>query len=105
YPRLEELGDYLCEGFRSAAADAGVTLCIQSFGSMITPFFAKGPVTDYASALKADKLAYGRFFHQMLKRGVYLPPAQWEALFVSYAHSEGELDHAIAAAREAFRAV
>lgn len=105
YPRLEELADYLSEGFRSAAADAGVPLLVQSFGSMITPFFTKGPVTDYASALKADKLAYGRFFHQMLKRGVYLPPAQWEALFVSYAHGEGELDHAIAAAREAFRAV
>ena len=105
YSRLQELGDYFSEGLREAAADAGVSLNIQSFGSMITPFFTKEPVTDYTSALKADKLAYGRFFHQMLKRGVYLPPAQWEALFVSYAHSEGELDHAIAAAREAFRFV
>ncbi|MFI5345421.1 MAG: glutamate-1-semialdehyde 2,1-aminomutase [Elusimicrobiota bacterium] len=105
YARLEELGDYFSEGLRSAAADAGVDLRINSFGSMITPFFAKESPTDYTSALKADKLAYGRFFHAMLKRGVYLPPAQWEALFVSYAHGEGELDHAIAAAREAFRAV
>ncbi|MBI3564790.1 MAG: aspartate aminotransferase family protein, partial [Elusimicrobia bacterium] len=88
-----------------AANAAGVPLRIQSFGSMITPFFTEHPVTDYASALKADKLAYGRWFHEMLKRGVYLPPAQWEALFVSYAHSDRELDFTIAAAREAFQKV
>jgi glutamate-1-semialdehyde 2,1-aminomutase len=105
YPRLEELAEYLTSGLREAANDAGVPLSIQSFGSMITPFFIAGPVTDYASALKADKAAYGRFFHGMLKRGVYLPPAQWEALFVSYAHGEEELDHAIDAAFDAFREV
>jgi len=105
YPRLQQLGDYLCEGLRAAALDAGVPLRIQSFGSMITPFFMEGEATDYASALKADKAAYGRFFHEMLKRAVYLPPAQWEALFVSYAHTDRELDHTIAAAREAFRLV
>jgi len=55
--------------------------------------------------MKADKAAYGRFFHGMLKRGVYLPPAQWEAAFVSCAHSRRELDFAIRAAREAFRGV
>ncbi len=105
YPRLEQLGEYLTEGLLDAAISAGVPLRIQSFGSMITPFFVEGAVTDYASALKADKAAYGRWFHAMLERGVYLPPAQWEALFVSYAHSDRELDHAIAAAREAFRLV
>lgn len=105
YPRLQQLGDYLCEGLREAALEAGVPLRIQSFGSMITPFFMEGEATDYVSALKADKAAYGRFFHEMLERAVYLPPAQWEALFVSYAHTDRELDHTIAAAREAFRAV
>ncbi len=105
YPRMNQLADYICEGFRQAAAAAGVPLRIQSFGSMFTPFFIEGPVTDYASALKADKAAYGRFFHGMLKRGVYLPPAQWEAAFVSFAHSDRELDLAVKAAREAFRAV
>jgi glutamate-1-semialdehyde 2,1-aminomutase len=65
---------------------------------MITPFFCDHPVTDYAAALKADKLAYGRFFNGMLRRGVYLPPAQWEAMFVSYAHTDRELDLAIKAA-------
>ncbi|MFI5363970.1 MAG: glutamate-1-semialdehyde 2,1-aminomutase [Elusimicrobiota bacterium] len=105
YPRLAELADYLCEGYRSAALAAGVPLRIHSFGSMFTPFFVDGLVTDYVSALKADKAAYGRFFHGMLKRGVYLPPAQWEAAFVSYAHTERDLDVAVKAAREAFRGV
>ncbi|NNN04280.1 MAG: glutamate-1-semialdehyde 2,1-aminomutase [Elusimicrobia bacterium] len=105
YARLEQLKEYLCEGLRHAAIQAGVSLQIQSVGSMFTPFFVEGPVTDYASALKADKAAYGRFFHGMLKRGVYLPPAQWEAAFVSYAHGDKELDLAVRAAREAFRAV
>ena len=105
YERMAELKENLCEGLRQAASAAGVSLRLQSFGSMFTPFFVDGPVTDYASALKADKAAYGRFFHAMLKRGVYLPPAQWEAAFVSAAHSEREVEFAVKAAREAFRAV
>jgi glutamate-1-semialdehyde 2,1-aminomutase len=105
YKRLQALTDRLTSGLRQAAVDAGVPLRLQSFGSMVTPFFLEGEVTDYASALKADKAAYGRFFHAMLKRSVYLPPAQWEALFVSAAHGEREVDYAVAAAREAFREV
>ena len=105
YKRMEQLKDHLCEGLRQAAVAAGVPLTIQSVGSMFTPFFIEGPVTDYASALKADKAAYGRFFHAMLDRGVYLPPAQWEAAFVSYAHTDRELDRTVKAAREAFRAI
>ena len=103
YRRLGQMAAYVCDGFRRAAAAAGVPLNVQSFGSMFTPFFVDGPVTDYASALKADKAAYGRFFHRMLKRGVYLPPAQWEAAFVCCAHSGRELDAAVKAAREALR--
>jgi len=105
YRRMDQLADYMCEGYREAAMAAGVPIRIQSFGSMFTPFFFDGPVTDYATAMKADKAAYGRFFQAMLKRGVYLPPAQWEAAFVSYAHTDRELDFALKAAREAFRAV
>jgi len=105
YARMEQLKEYFCEGLRLAAIEAGVRLHIQSFGSMFTPFFVDGPVIDYASALKADKAAYGRFFHGMLEQGVYLPPAQWEAAFVSFAHGAEELDFAILAAREAFKCV
>ena len=106
YQRMEQLAEYYCEGLRGAAIARGVPLRIQSFGSMFTPFFLDGgPVTDYKSALKADKKAYGRFFQAMLKRGVYLPPAQWEAAFVSYAHTDIELDFALSAALAAFKAV
>jgi glutamate-1-semialdehyde 2,1-aminomutase len=105
YPRLQALADSFADGLRDAARAAGVPLTVQSFASMVTPFFVDRPVTDYASALKADKAAYGRFFHAMLERGVYLPPAQWEALFVSAAHSDRNIEAALAAAREAFRAV
>jgi glutamate-1-semialdehyde 2,1-aminomutase len=105
YARMEQLKDYFCEGLRQAAVAANVPLRIQSIGSMFTPFFVDGLVTDYATALKADKKAYGRFFHGMLKRGVYLPPAQWEAGFVSFAHTQKDLDFAIDAAAKAFRAV
>jgi glutamate-1-semialdehyde 2,1-aminomutase len=105
YGRMEDLKDYLCEGLRRAAVAAGVPLRIQSTASMFTPFFLDGAVTDYASALKADKVRYGRFFHGMLERGVYLPPAQWEAGFVSYAHTDRELDHAIGAAYDTLKRI
>jgi glutamate-1-semialdehyde 2,1-aminomutase len=103
YRRMEKMKDRLCDGLRDAAQKAGVPLRIQSIASMFTPFFMDAPATDYASALKADKAAYGRFFHGMLERGIYLPPAQWEAAFVAAVHSDRHLDAAISAAREAFR--
>jgi glutamate-1-semialdehyde 2,1-aminomutase len=70
---------------------------------MITVFFCAGPVTDYASAKASDTARFGRFFHAMLERGVYLPPAQFEAAFVSLAHGEAEIDLTLAAASAAFR--
>lgn len=103
YARMERMKNYLCEGLRVSALEAGVSLRIQSIGSMFTPFFVEGAVTDYASALKADKKRYGRFFHEMLKRGVYLPPAQWEAGFVSAAHTQRDIEGTIVAASVAFR--
>ena len=102
YFRLEQLKEYLCERLRVAAALAGVPLRIQSVGSMFTPFFMKDEAVDYKTALKADKQAYGAFFHAMLEQSVYLPPAQWEAAFVSFAHTDRELDWTVAAARKAF---
>jgi glutamate-1-semialdehyde 2,1-aminomutase len=95
----------LCAGLEDAARAAGVPLRIQAIGSMFTPFFMERPAVDYDSALRANKAAYGRFFHGMLERGVYLPPAQWEAAFVSAAHGDREIAAAIKAARDAFRGV
>ena len=105
YESLEEKGARLEAGLREGARAAGVTVTINRVGSMITVFFCAGPVTDYASAKRSDTGRFGRFFHAMLERGVYLPPAQFEAAFLSLAHGEAEIDETIRAAAEAFRAV
>jgi glutamate-1-semialdehyde 2,1-aminomutase len=103
YEALEALSARLEAGLRRAAHDAGTTVTINRVGSMITVFFCAGPVTDYATAKASDTKRFGRFFRAMLDRGVYLPPAQFEAAFVSLAHGEAEIDQTIAAAAEAFR--
>jgi glutamate-1-semialdehyde 2,1-aminomutase len=104
YEALEATSARLEAGLRRAAKDAGATVTVNRVGSMITVFFCAGPVTDYASAKASDTGRFARFFHAMLERGVYLPPAQFEAAFVSLAHGEAEIDATVAAAREAFRA-
>lgn len=105
YQKLEELGSRLEDGLRAGAADAGVPVTINRVGSMLTCFFAEGPVTDYASAKRSDANRYARFFAEMLERGVYLAPSQFEAAFVSLAHTEGDVEATIAASKEAFRAL
>jgi glutamate-1-semialdehyde 2,1-aminomutase len=75
-----------------AAARAGVPLTVQRVGTMLTPFFTGAPVTNYADAKRADRAAYGAFFHAMLDAGVYLPPSAFESAFTSTAHGEAELD-------------
>ncbi len=105
YQSLEGKSETLERGLRDAARRAGATVTINRVGSMITVFFCPGPVTDYASAKRSDTARFGRFFHAMLERGVYLPPAQFEAAFVSLAHGEAELELTAKAAAEAFRAV
>ena len=78
-------------------------MTVNRVGSMITVFFCAGPVTDYTTAKQSDTKRFARFFHAMLARGVYLPPAQFEAAFVSLAHGEAEIDETLAAAAAAFR--
>jgi len=102
YERLDALSVRLQVGLARSAQAAGVMLTVNRVGSMFTPFFCRGPVTDYASAKTSDTLAFARFFHAMLKRGVYLPPAQFEAAFVSLAHTERDIDETVRAAAEAF---
>jgi glutamate-1-semialdehyde 2,1-aminomutase len=103
YAALEARSARLEDGLRRAAAAAGVTVAVNRVGSMITVFFGPGPVVDYASAKASDTKRFSRFFHAMLERGVYLPPAQFEAAFVSLAHGEAEIDLTVRAAAEAFR--
>ena len=102
YPRLEKLSEQLVSGVLQAAKDAGVTLCANRVGSMFTWFFTAGPVTDWDSASKSDTEQFGRFFRSMLDSGVYLPPSQYEAAFLSAAHTEQDLQQTLAAANQAF---
>jgi glutamate-1-semialdehyde 2,1-aminomutase len=100
YERLELLGARLAGHLDAAARDAGVPACINRIGSMLTLFLSTGPVRDYAEARRADTARFARFFGGMREAGVFLPPSQFEAMFVSLAHSEAEIDEIGAAARE-----
>ncbi|MEK7387373.1 MAG: aspartate aminotransferase family protein, partial [candidate division NC10 bacterium] len=101
YATLEARGAQLERGLEAGAEKAGVPLTVNRVGSMLTGFFCSGAVTDYASAKRADTTRYAKFFHAMLGRGVFLAPSQFEAAFVSLAHSEADLEHAARAAAEA----
>ena len=100
YERLETLGARLADGLLDGVKKAGVSACINRVGSAMTLFFQQGPVTDYASAKGSDTEQYGRFFVQMRERGIWLAPSQFEAMFVSLAHGDDEIDAVIAKAAE-----
>jgi len=103
YSRLEALGSRLADGMMEAARQSGIPLCVNRVGSMLTPFFTSGGVTDFATASLSDTRRYAAFFHGMLNRGSYLPPAQFEALFLSTSHSEQDVDRTVEEARNTFR--
>jgi glutamate-1-semialdehyde 2,1-aminomutase len=105
YRHVGKLGTALAAGLADAARDARVPVQINAFGSTLTPFFTDRPVRDYQSALAADTGAYARFFREMLARGVYPPPSQFEAWFLSAAHTDRHIDQTIRAAKEAFKRV
>jgi glutamate-1-semialdehyde 2,1-aminomutase len=102
YERLDQIGRELEAGLRGEARASGVVIHINRVGSMFTVFFTDSPVYDYTTAKKADTARYGRFFHAMLEQGVYLPPSQFEAAFISLAIAEPEVEHVLRAARKAF---
>src|SRR5256886_8677520 len=101
YATLEARGAMLERGLTEGARKAGVALPCNRVGSMLTAFFCDGPVTDYTSAKRADTARYARYFHGMRERGVFLAPSQFEAAFVSLAHTEADLEHAARAAADA----
>jgi glutamate-1-semialdehyde 2,1-aminomutase len=103
YKHLSRLGSRLAAGLADAARAAGVALQVNAFGSLLTPFFTDQTVRDYQSALTADTQAYGRFFRAMLARGVYPPPSQFEAWFISGAHTERDIDKTVRIARDAMK--
>jgi glutamate-1-semialdehyde 2,1-aminomutase len=105
YRTLARRGSALALGLAEAARDARVPLQVNAFGSLLTPFFTSAPVSDYQSALAADSGAYATFFRGMLKRGIYPPPSQFEAWFLSAAHTDADIRKTIDAARGAMKEV
>jgi len=105
YEELEQKGEELQAGLEAAAARAGVPATVNRVGSMMTTFFTEGPVRDYAAARRSDTARYAAFFRAMLARGIYLAPSQFEAAFLSEAHTSGDISATVAAAEEALRDV
>jgi glutamate-1-semialdehyde 2,1-aminomutase len=105
YAHLEKLSARLADGLASVSRDAAIPTVINRVGSMLTCFFAPGPISDYASAKRADTRRYAAFFQAMLDRGVYLAPSQFEAAFVSLAHTEADIDQTIEAAAAALKSI
>ena len=104
YQRLDATSARLAEGLAIAAAGAGVPVQVNRVGSMLTVFFSGAPVFDAQSARASSTRRFGAFFHAMLERGIYLPPSQFEAAFLSLAHGDAEVSATLAAAGPAFEA-
>lgn len=105
YKTLEEKSSYLENGINDRIKSVGKKFQFNRVGSMMTLFFTEEKVTDFNSAVRSDTKLYGKYFHQMLNRGIYLPPAQFEALFVSTAHTKEDLDKTIKANYESMKAI
>ncbi|HZT76495.1 MAG TPA: glutamate-1-semialdehyde 2,1-aminomutase [Vicinamibacterales bacterium] len=105
YTHLASLGARLAAGLADAAREHGVPLQVNAFGSLVTPFFTEQPVRNFASAMTADTAQYAAFFRGMITRGVYPPPSQFEAWFISAAHTVKDIDKTVKAARAAMKHV
>ncbi|HUZ94645.1 MAG TPA: aminotransferase class III-fold pyridoxal phosphate-dependent enzyme, partial [Edaphobacter sp.] len=102
YPLLEKTTEAIAEGVAAIAGEAGISLNVNRVGSMFTWFFTPNAVTDFTSAATSDTEAFGRFHRAMMEQGIWLPPSQFEAAFVSTAHGEAEIATTLTAARNAF---
>jgi len=105
YKELEEKSSYLEKGFKENLKSVGKNYAMNRVGSMMCMFFTEQPVDDFKSAVSSDTALYGKYFHEMLQRGIYLAPAQFEALFVSTAHSKEDLDKTIKAHKESLEEI
>jgi glutamate-1-semialdehyde 2,1-aminomutase len=103
YTRMARLGRMMATGLAEAAREAGVALQVNAHGSLLTPFFTSAPVGDYRSALRANSAQYAAFFRGMLARGIYPPPSQFEAWFLSAAHTEADVAKTVHAAKGAMK--
>jgi glutamate-1-semialdehyde 2,1-aminomutase len=100
YERLELTSKKLADGLTAAAESAGVEHCLNRVGSMMTLFFNPGPVTDWDSASRSNTDRFAKYFWGLIERGVYMPCSQFEALFVSAMHRDGDIEATIEAATE-----
>ncbi|MCL0091778.1 glutamate-1-semialdehyde 2,1-aminomutase [Dehalococcoidales bacterium] len=105
YSQLEAKSSLLEKGLLQAANRAGINIQVSRVGSILTAFFAEEPVIDYESANRANTELYARFFHQMLSLGIYLPPSQFEAIFISMAHTDDDIQATIDAANKALNSL
>jgi glutamate-1-semialdehyde 2,1-aminomutase len=105
YDKLEEKSSYLEKGFKENLKSVGKNYAMNRVGSMMCMFFTEGPVDNFNGAVKSDTELYGKYFHEMLNRGVYLAPAQFEALFVSTVHTNDDLDKTIKAHKESLETI
>jgi glutamate-1-semialdehyde 2,1-aminomutase len=105
YPQLEKLSAAVADGVASAATHAGISLTTNRVGAMFTWFFNSGPVTDYAAAARSDTERFAAFHRAMLSAGVWLPPSQFEAVFLSAAHTDADIRATVDAARHAFAGI
>ena len=105
YDRLEQIGQKLTDGFRASLDKLGLSFTINHIGSMFTLFMTDQPVTNFAEAKTCDLTLFGRYFHAMLKRGVYLAPSQFESLFLSTALTDELVEEVIAANEESLKEV
>lgn len=105
YVQLEKASMYLENGFKENLKSVGKNYTMNRVGSMMCMFFTEKPVNDFKSALTSDTILYGKYFHEMLNRGIYLAPAQFEALFVSTVHSKEDLNKTIKAHKESLESI
>jgi glutamate-1-semialdehyde 2,1-aminomutase len=103
YEGLNALAKNLAVGLQKALKDAGIAAQVNSIGSLSTIFFAPGPVNNYTDAKRSDTQRYARFFRDMLQRGIFLAPSQFEAAFVSAAHTSADIERTISAAGDALK--
>lgn len=105
YAGVDELAKKLVAGLRKALSDVGILAQVNSIGSLSTIFFAPQPVSNYSDAKRSDTKLYARFFREMLNRGIFLAPSQFEAAFVSAAHTAADIDGTINAASDALKSI
>ena len=105
YAKIDVLAKKLVAGLRQALSDTGIAAQVNSIGSLSTIFFTQEPVNNYAGAKKSDTKLYARYFREMLNRNIFLAPSQFEAAFVSAAHTESDIEYTMGAVRDALRAI